>query len=134
MDNNQQFRPYSQIELQSFRAMRKATLFFFIALGTMLLGTMVLPYIFATLCIVFAYLAKAKQPKSNRFCKTLIVLSVVILIMNTIYTIFAIYTVTSNPDYIKQINDLYQQMYGTSMDGTQNTLSYPSLTQGGLTK
>ena len=54
--------------------------------------------------------------------------------MNTIYTIFAIYTVTSNPDYIKQINDLYQQMYGTSMDGTQNTLSYPSLTQGGLTK
>lgn len=126
MDNNQQFTPYNRTEIQSFRALRRATLFFFIALGTMMLGTLVFPYIFGTISIIFAYLAKARNPKHTNFGRMLIILSVVIIVLNTIYAVYMIHSIVSNPEFIRQLNEISQGTTQTSFEEYYNSLTNPA--------
>ena len=65
MDNRNDY--YNQIpnkqswEYRYYRNTKLANAFFFAALAGLFLGTLILPFIFAPLCIIFAYLAKGNR-------------------------------------------------------------------------
>ena len=66
---------YDSRTAQYFRATKIATMFFFAAVITFLFRTIVFPFIFCGICIIFSYLSKGTKPKLEKYNRALIIFS-----------------------------------------------------------
>ncbi len=88
----------------------------FMAVITALFGTMIFPFIFGGLAIIFAVLSKGGTAKYQFKAKIAILVSCIALIGNTSYIGFIFYQVTYNEEYREQLNETFEQLYGMDME------------------
>lgn len=88
----------------------------FFAVITALFGTMIFPFIFGGLSIIFAVLSKGNTADYQLNAKIAIIVSCITLIGNTAYTGFACYNVLFNKEYQQQLSETFEQFYGMSME------------------
>lgn len=79
-----------------------------------LMGLSILAFIPAGLGILFALLSKGKFEKCDKRKKNLIIICVIVIVIASLYTIYMLYAAFSNPSFMQQIDDMCQQLYGTS--------------------
>ena len=114
-----------------FRATKIATMFFFAALITFLFRTVVFPFIFCAISIIFCYLSKGTKPKLEKYNRLVIIFSTFLLIANTVYSVYMVYTVSHDPEYRAQMNQTYEQFYGMSFDEYMGQMKETYLGTGG---
>lgn len=109
-----------------FTMAKTAGTFAFIAVITALFGTMILPFIFGGLSIIFAVLSKGNTPHYHLNARIAIIISCITLVGNTAFTTFAFYNVFFNEEYRQQLDETFEQIYGMSMEEyTSYMLSLP---------
>lgn len=119
----------SQPNYRHFIMARTARTFAFIAVITALFGTMIFPFIFGGLSILFAVLSRGNTSGYQLNAKIAIIISCITLVANTAYTGFAFYNVFFNEDYRQQLDETFEQMYGMSMEEyTSYMFSLPEYT------
>ncbi len=119
----------SQPNYRHFIMARTARTFAFIAIITALFGTMILPFIFGGLSMLFAALSRGNTASYQLNAKIAIILSCVALIGNTAYTGVAFYNIFFNEEYRQQLDETFEQMYGMSMEEyTSYMFSIPEYT------
>ena len=114
-----------------YRATKIATMFFFAALITFLFRTVVFPFIFCAISIIFCYLSKGTKPKLEKYNRLVIIFSTFLLIANTVYSVYMVYTVSHDPEYRAQMNQTYEQFYGMSFDEYMGQMKETYLGTGG---
>ena len=98
----------------------------FCAVITTLFGTMIFPFIFGGLSVIFAVLSKGNKAQYQLNAKIAIIVSCLALIGNTAYTGFAVYTIFFNEEYRQQLDETFEQLYGMDMEEyTSYILSLP---------
>ncbi len=107
---------YSEPNYRHYTLARTARTCAFWAVITALFGTIVFPFIFGGLSIIFAVLSKGNTSAYQLNAKIAIIVSCLALIGNTAYTGFAGYNVLFNAEYREQFNETFEQMYGMSME------------------
>ncbi len=99
-----------------FSMAKTAGTFAFIAVITALFGTMIFPFIFGGLAIIFAVLSKGNTAAYRLNAKLAILISCITLIGNTAFTAFTFYNVFFNEEYRQQLDQTFEQIYGMSME------------------
>lgn len=99
-----------------FSMAKTAETFAFIAAITALFGTMILPFIFGGLAIIFAVLSKGNTKAYHLNARLAIIISCITLVGNTAFTAFAFYNVFFNEEYRQQLDETFEQIYGMSME------------------
>lgn len=99
-----------------FSMAKTAGTFAFIAVISALFGTMILPFIFGGLAIIFAVLSKGNTASYRLNAKLAILISCVTLIGNTAFTAFTFYNVFFNEEYRQQLDQTFEQIYGMSLE------------------
>ena len=99
-----------------FSMAKTAGTFAFIAVITALFGTMIFPFIFGGLAIIFAVLSKGNTTAYHLNAKLAILISCITLIGNTAFTAFTFYNVFFNEEYRQQLDQTFEQIYGMSME------------------
>lgn len=99
-----------------FSMAKTAGTFAFIAALTALFGTMILPFIFGGLAIIFAVLSKGNTKAYHLNARLAIIISCITLVGNTAFTAFAFYNVFFNEEYRQQLDETFEQIYGMSME------------------
>ncbi len=107
---------YSEPNYRHYTLARTARTCAFWAVITALFGTIVFPFIFGGLSIIFAVLSKGNTPAYQLNAKIAMIVSCFALLGNTAYTGFAGYNVLFNAEYREQFNETFEQMYGMSME------------------
>ncbi len=117
---------YSEPNYRHYTLARTARTCAFCAVITALFGTIVFPFIFGGLSIIFAVLSKGNTVSYQLNARIAIIVSCFALIGNTAYTGFACYNVFFNAEYREQLNETFEQMYGMSMEEyTSQLLALP---------
>ncbi len=106
----------SEPNYRHFVMARTARTCSFFAVITTLFGTVIFPYIFGGLSIIFASLSKGNTSAYQLNAKIAIIVSCLALIGNTAYTGFMFYNITYNEEYRQQLNQTFEQIYGMSVD------------------
>jgi len=83
---------------------------------TALLQTIIFPFIFGGLSIIFATLSKGKTKAYQLNAKIAIIISVITLICNTAFTGVAYYLIFYSPTYKEYLNTTWETVYGMSWD------------------
>lgn len=122
---------YDSQAAQYFRATKIATMFFFAALITFFFRTVILPFIFCAVCIIFSYLSKGTKTKLEKYNRMIIIFSAFLLAANTVYSVYMVYTISHDPEYRTQMNQIYEQYYGMSFDDYMGDLKETYLGKGG---
>lgn len=122
---------YDSRTAQYYRATRIATMFFFAALITFLFRTILFPFIFCSVCIIFSYLSKGTKPKLEKYNRLLMIFSTFLLIANTVYSVYMVYTVSHDQEYRAQMNEVYREFYGISFDDYLGQMKETYLGKGG---
>lgn len=118
---------HTESNYRHFLMARTARTCAFFAVITALFGTMIFPFIFGGLSIIFAVLSKGNTASYQLNAKIAILVSVFAIIGNTLYSGFAIYNIAFNEEYQQQLNETFEQLYGMDMEEyTSYILSYPN--------
>lgn len=107
---------YSEPNYRHYTLARTARTCAFFAVITALFGTIVFPFIFGGLSIIFAVLSKGNTATYQLNARIAIIVSCFALLGNVAYTGFACYNVLYNDEYREQLNETFEQMYGMSME------------------
>lgn len=107
---------HSEPNYRHYTLARTARTCAFCAVITALFGTIVFPFIFGGLSIIFAVLSKGNTASYQLNARIAIIVSCFALLGNTAYTGFACYNIFFNDAYKEQLNESFEQMYGMSMD------------------
>lgn len=107
---------YSEPNYRHYTMARTSRTCAFFAVITALFGTIVFPFIFGGLSIIFAILSKGNTASYQLNAKIAIIVSCIALIGNTAYTGFACYNVLFNEEYRQQLNETFEQIYGMNME------------------
>lgn len=100
----------------------------FLAVITALFGTMIFPFIFGGLSIIFAVLSKGSTASYQLNAKIAILISCLALLGNTAYTGFMIYNIGFNEEYRQELNETFEMIYGMDMEEYTNyILSLPTV-------
>ena len=119
----------SEPNYRHFNMAKTARTFAFFAIITALLGTIIFPFIFGGLAIIFAVLSKGNTERHLLNARIALIVSCIALIGNTAYTGFACYNLFFNEEYRQQLDETFEQMYGMSMEEyTSYMLSLPEYT------
>lgn len=144
-NDNQNFNPrennpdnmqgrYDSWTAQYFRATKIATMFFFAALVTFLFRTIIFPFVFCGVCIIFSYLSKGTRPKLEKYNRLLMIFSTFLLIANTVYSVYMVYTVSHDKEYISQMNAVYQEYYGITFEDYMSQMKDVYFGKGGTSQ
>ncbi|MBQ7766071.1 MAG: hypothetical protein IJ397_04435 [Lachnospiraceae bacterium] len=106
----------SEPNYRHFAMAKTAGTFAFAAVITALFGTMIFPFIFGGLSIIFAVLSKGNTAHYQLNARIAIIVSCIALIGNTAFTGFVFYNVFFNEEYREQLDETLEQLYGMSMD------------------
>ena len=102
----------------------------FCAVITALFGTMIFPFIFGGLSIIFAVLSKGNTAHYQFNAKVAILVSCLALFGNTLYTGLAFYNVFFNETYRQELDETFEKMYGMDMEEYTNyMLSLPTTSE-----
>lgn len=102
----------------------------FCAVITALFGTMIFPFIFGGLSIIFAVLSKGNTAHYQFNAKVAILVSCLALLENTLYTGLAFYNVFFNETYRQELDETFEKMYGMDMEEYTNyMLSLPTTSE-----
>lgn len=88
----------------------------FMAVITALFGTMIFPFIFGGLAIIFAVLSKGSTAKYQFRAKMAILVSCIALLVNSTYIGLTIYNVMYNEEYRQQLDETFEQIYGMDLE------------------
>ena len=114
---------YKEVEYKNQRIAGIAGSFAFFALISTLFRTIIFPYIFAPISIILAILSKGKMKKNTIIAQLAIFVSILSILLNTAIAGYSYYTVTHDPKYRDQLNEIFEEFYGYSFDEYLNNLS-----------
>ena len=114
---------YKEVEYKNQRIAGIAGSFAFFALISTLFRTIIFPYIFAPISIILAILSKGKMKKNTIIAQLAIFVSILSLLLNTAIAGYSYYTVTHDPKYREQLNEIFEEFYGYSFDEYLNNMS-----------
>ena len=114
---------YKEVEYKNQRIAGIAGSFAFFALISTLFRTIIFPYIFAPISIILAILSKGKMKKNTIIAQLAIFVSILSILLNTAIAGYSYYTVTHDPKYREQLNEVFEEFYGYSFDEYLNNLS-----------
>lgn len=106
----------SEPNYRHFTMAKTARTFAFLAVITALFGTMIFPFIFGGLSILFAVLSRGNTAGYQLNAKIAIICSCIALAGNTLFTGFAFYNIFYNEEYRQQLDATFEQMYGMTME------------------
>lgn len=114
---------YKEVEYKNQRIAGIAGSFAFFALISTLFRTIIFPYIFAPISIILAILSKGKMKKNTVIAQLAIFVSILSILLNTAIAGYSYYTVTHDPKYREQLNEIFEVFYGYSFDEYLNNMS-----------
>lgn len=114
---------YKEVEYKNQRIAGIAGSFAFFALISTLFRTIIFPYIFAPISIILAILSKGKMKKNTIIAQLAIFVSILSILLNTAIAGYSYYTVTHDPKYREQLNEIFEEFYGYSFDEYLNNMS-----------
>lgn len=114
---------YKEVEYKNQRIAGMAGSFAFVALISTLFRTIIFPYIFAPISIILAILSKGKMKKNTVIARLAILISILSILLNTAIAGYSYYTVTHDPKYREQLNEIFEEFYGYSFDEYLQNLS-----------
>ncbi len=84
--------------------------------------TVIFPYFFGSLAIIFAILSKGSSFKMTSLAKTAVTLSVSGIIMITAFEGFKIYKFYTDEEYFAESNAAFEKVYGITLEEYINML------------
>lgn len=117
---------YKQSDRRNYTSEKLAEIFSFLSLATTLFMTVILPYVFAPIAIIFAYFSKGKTKAMTFRAKLAIALSIFSLVINSALIGFSFYYVNNNAEAHAMTNQMYEQLFGQSYDDFMSG-TYPEL-------
>ena len=90
---------------------------------TTIMCTVYLPFITGGLAILFAILSKGSARQMSRPAKTGVTAGIIGLAMNILLIAMVWIVYTTNPEIHQQVNDIFEQRYGITIDEMIDELS-----------
>ena len=95
---------------------KRAGLLAILAIASSVLMTVILPYVFGSMAIFFAYLSRGKTGSRSVYAHIAIISSIIIMVANTLLLGISVYTVFTDTKLREEFNTTYEKMYGQSFD------------------
>ena len=114
-----------------YRATRMGSMFFFASLISMLLRTMIFPFLFAPISIFFCYLAKGKRKTNDLINSLTIFFAIIVLAANSVYCGYVVYSVNHDTAFHRQMENYAQELYGMSLEEYMGQVQQNLQTPGG---
>lgn len=93
-----------------------ARTFSFIAVISALFQTVIFPYIFGGLAIIFAVISKGNNARYQVNAKIAIWASVGVILLNSLIIGASVFLLYNSDTFTEQLNTTYEQLYGVTFD------------------
>ncbi len=107
---------FSEPGFHHMKLARTAKTMAFFALFSALFQTVIFPYIFGGLSILFAAISKGNTKQYQLNAKIAIWISVIVMILNSLFIGITTYNILYNDAFKAKLNTTTQQIYGMNFD------------------